>query len=561
MKNILLNTLAASSAIFMLAGCQPEEKAAVTDPISFSGSIGSITAVTGGRTPDFCWNTGEKAGIFVGATIEMPYNVAESAANSSFTAEEADIPASAGDMAYAYFPGTGESQVYVDANIIIPEQQTFSAGHNPNALNLAAIATVSDAKADFSFKHVGAILEFGLASDENLTIYGMLVEIPAPAAGSYIAGTTKIDFLGDEPVLDAASVKDGANSIMVNFPEGLAVTVYDEIGKPCPIDPVFDGNSELGENGAISLASGEYASCDLGKITEDMFLPLSRISIKVTDDKTGTVRAGQEVNLYSVMNSTETFVQTLTTGDDGVTEAALLNAGQYKAYVAYGEGIPEEYNAFSFTVTADTEETVDFVIYPYLFVDSFDWVKPEMGVSQELLRYYDVPNGKVNNASPAWTTCSDEFKEILAEKGWVFSDFVYPRPGQITLGKKNTATASGTQSAETPKFAGLTGTADVKVTVIATPYHTVPGGVWTLERSYLEFTVNGGGTINGSTTLVEPEFVSGGQEQPDKSTTYEFTITGANPSTSVTITNKQPGDATGSMWRCLIEEVRVLEAY
>ena len=90
---------------------------------------------------------------------------------------------------------------------------------------------------------------------------------------------------------------------------------------------------------------------------------------------------------------------------------------------------------------------------------------------------------------------------------------------------------------------------------------TVSGGVWTLERSYLEFIVNGGGTINGASSLVEPEFVSGGQDEPDKSTTYEFTITGATPSTSVTITNKQPGDATGSMWRCLIEEVRILEAY
>lgn len=582
-RKILSDFLAVSSAVLVLAGCQPEEKTTITDPISFTGSIGNMTVVAGDRTPDYRWNAGEQAGIFVGATVEIPYRTDEASASTSLSPVEAGIPASTGAMAYAYFPGTGESRVYVDVNMVVPEQQTFSAGHNPNALNLAAMSSITDRQADLEFKHMGAILDLGLASDENITIYSMMVSIPQPAAGSYIAGTAKINFLGDEPVLDEGSVKNGANSIMVSFPDGLTltsgtqyipvgvlpfstlsggieVTVYDEIGKPCPLEPVFAGNSEIGENGAVSLASGEYASCDLGKISEDQFLPLSQITIRVTDDKTGNVRAGQEINLYSVMNTTETFIETLTTSVEG-TASALLNAGNYKAYTAYGEGIPEEYNTISFTVQADNPETVDFTIYPYLFVDSFDWVEPDMGVSQELLRYYDVPNGKVNNASPAWTTCSDELKAILAEKGWTFSDFVYPRPGQITLGKKNTAAASGTQTAETPKFSGLTGTSDVKVTVIATPYHTVSGGVWTLERSYLEFIVNGGGTINGATSLVEPEFVSGGQEEPDKSTTYEFTITGATPSTSVTITNKQPGDATGSMWRCLIEEVRILEAY
>lgn len=578
MKKILLNTLVISTAALTMAGCKVEEETGSGNSIAFSGTMEDLTVVLGDRNPEYHWTAGEKAGIFLEATVEMPFRIETSGASTRLLADAADLPESYGTMAYAYFPGTGEGKVFVDADIVIPEQQTCSAGHNPNALNLAATAPVTDAAAQLEFRHLGAVLDLGISSDEAITIGSIRVQASQPASGSYLAGRAKIDFLSGEPELDMSAIESGVNTIMVSFPEplalsstvqyipvgllpfsttggGLTVTLYDEAGNPCPVAPILTGDSAIGQGGAISLASGEYASYDLGKISSDQFLKPSEISIKVTDDKTQSVRAGQSVSLYSVMNTTETFIQTLTTDENGLA-AVTLTAGDYKAYTAYNEGIPEEYNAINFSVEANNAETVDFIIYPYLFVDDFSWITSDMGGGQALLPYYgDISNMVINNVSPAWDDCSQELKDILAEKGWTFSQFVFPRPGELTLGKSKT-----TSTIQTPAFSGLSGTSDVEVTVIAVQYHRVSAGAWVEERSQLQITVNGGGTINGSSTLLEPEFESD-PTQPDKATTYTFVINGATPQTSVSIANLQPGDATGNLWRCLIDEVRVLEAY
>ena len=60
-RKILSDLLAVSSAVLVLAGCQPEEKTTITDPISFTGSIGNMTVAAGDRTPDYRWNAGEQA--------------------------------------------------------------------------------------------------------------------------------------------------------------------------------------------------------------------------------------------------------------------------------------------------------------------------------------------------------------------------------------------------------------------------------------------------------------------------------------------------------------------
>lgn len=580
MKKILFATVA---ALALSAGCSDDnENGASKTPIVFNATVEPAHVVMGTDGGSYGWNRGDLAGIFVNATREMTFEAGQSGTSTRLSAVMADIPAYYGTKAYAYFPASGDGESYLRASLTVPSVQTFADGANPNRMNMAAIAEVKNAEADFSFRQMGAILELGLKTrDEGIVLSKMKIEVVNPSAGKYIAGSVKIDFTGDGPEL-GTTVSGGTNTITVNFPDkvalgstpvyipvgvlpfasdggGLQITVYDQNDNTCALPAIWTQDNEISENGALTVGRGEHVIYEVDDILYDNFDRPKSVSIKVIDNKAGAVRANQAVAIYAVADNAETEVGDYTTDDAGVM-SALLNPGTYRAYCAYDAQTDAKWNSLDFTVADLPENPYDFTIYAVVFKDDFDWITPDMGGSVVLKELYESINPPVaNTANEVVWASGVGVAGILAQKGWTFSTWVYIRPGSVRVGKKS---ATGTMT--TPKMASLAVPTTLKMKLVAMPWHTVTGGVWKLEEAQLVFKIVGAGSFAEGESLKEyttERMTSDAPASPLRKNTFEVPIYGATAETQVSVTNKLPSGVSSTMYRVMIDRIQLVEVH
>lgn len=577
MKKVLF----AITALAALAvGCTKDKENTATDtPIAFRASFEEPKIVMGQSSKSYSWVENDPVGIFVNATREMVFKADQSASSTSLSAVMADIPAYYGSVAYAYAPATATSDVYFRTTLPIPATQQFANGRNLNVLNMAAIAPVESAAAEFHFKQLGAILELGLKSpDADISLSKMKIEVVNPSAGKYMSGRAKIDFTGSEPEL-ASTITGGLNSITVEFAEGitlsqtpvfipigvlpfatdgggLQVTVYDQENNTCVLPKIWTGDNEISENGALTISRGVRVIDVLGDVLYENFDRPESVTIRVMDDRTGAVRANQSVDVYAVAGNIETKVNTFTSDASGLVKTAL-NPGGYRAYCAYDATTAAKWNQLDLSVVKDGGNTFDFVIYPILFADDFSWVTPEMGGSIVLKELYESINPPVaNTANEVVWASGVGVSDILTQKGWTFSTWVYIRPGSARVGKKS---ATGTMT--TPKLNAISSTT-AKLTVVAMPWHVVTGGAWKLEEAELVFQIIGGGSFSAGenvTSYTTDPMTSDAPASPLKKNIFELPIYNATSNTQVSITNKLPAGLSTTMYRVMIDQVKIVE--
>lgn len=578
MKKVLL----AIAAFAALAGCTKDKENGSSDtPIAFSATFEEPKIVMGQSAKSYTWTENDPVGVFVNATREMLYKADRSAAATSLSPLMADIPAGFGSAAYAYAPAAGTSDPYFRTSLQIPATQQFAEGRNANVLNMAAIAPVADAAADFRFKQLGAILELGLKSpDADINLSKMKIEVVNPSAGKYLTGRVKIDFTGQKPAL-ASTVTNGLNSITVEFYDGLKmastpvyipvgvlpfssdggglrVTVYDTENNACELPVVWTEDNEISENGALTVGCGERVIDVLGDILYQNFNRPEPVTIKVVDNKSGAAGANMRVAVYAVEGGVETLVNGFTSDASGLVKTAL-NPGTYRAYCAYNAQTEAKWNQLDFTVVRRGKNTFDFVVYPIVFAEDFDWITPQMGGSIVLKGLYESIDPPVaNTANEVIWTNGVGVAEILAQKGWTFSAQVFIRPGSARVGKKG---AAGTIT--TPKL-GAVSTSTVRFTLVAMPWHVVANNAWKLENAQLEFKITGGGSFEAGqtvTTYLTDPMTSDAPATPLKKNVFDMQIYNPTPDTRIAITNKLPSGVSSVLYRVMIDRVVIADVH
>lgn len=577
MKKILL-AAACALGLMTLSGCNNEDGLKNTDktPIVFSGSMSTMTAALGDALTQ-TWQADDELGIYVYATSEMRYKINESSASTGMTAVTADIPVSYGTDAYAIYPPCSAKNRF-EANIVVPNAQTYADGVNPDLFYLAAQADVVDGAADFEFKHLASVINLGLKSDDNVKISKLEISAPAPARGSYLAGEAKV-FLSYE-TLDLGDVSKGNNTVVITFDEplalsatpvyvpvavlpfsttadGLEVKVYEQRGYPSDLGSIWTGTNAVSEAGAVTLEAGECATEMLPAINLDMFDMPGTVKMTVKDAKTSSPRAGHEVSIYSLAGGVETLIDRYTSDASGVVKVEL-NAGEYVAYAPYSAGGPEKSNKVEFEIKSGLETSVELVLNPIVFFEDFSWVNttnfPGIGPL-----YGDVPGHVANTAqnfTPQYTTWTAEQLALMSDRGWTSTSFVYARPGALTLGKKN-----GVGTVTSPALTGLSG-APVEITAKVIPWHTVTGGVWKLEYSQFTVKIVGEGSFSPTESVTEMTnkiLTSGGDTNPGLESVFTMTLYGATSATKLSFCNGKPSESESTMYRLMFSEVMLIE--
>ena len=570
MKKILY-AAACIFGIFAASSCKLDEPAQVNNnPIAFEGSMEQLVPALGDQLAH-TWQAGDELGVFVYATTEMKYKVGKTDLNSELVALQADIPVSYGSDAYAVYPYSGAKN-WTEAVVKVPNVQTVANGINPDLFVLAANAPVVDEKVHFDFKYMTSVINLGLSASEPMSISKIEIAAPSPRRGKYLAGESKVNLSEAEPVL--GDITKGQNTITVNFAEplalsstvvyvpisvfpfetsegGLTVKVYEQRGYPCDLGTIWAGTNQISDAGAVVLQAGESATEVLPALAFDMFeMPgTAKITVK---DASGP-RPSHEVSIYSVAGGVETFVDKYTSDANGVVNVDL-NAGEYVVYAPYNAGGPEKANKAAFTVRSGKEAVVELFLSPVLFAEDFSWVN-DTNFPGMLPLYGDVPNHVANTGNtPQYTAWTDEQKALLS--GWTATDYVYARPGALTLGKKN-----GVGTITSPALAGVS-SSTLEVTFRVIPWHTVNGGIWKLEFSQITIGVLNAGSFSEAenvTTHTEKILTSGGDENPGLESEFKVTIYGATPATQLTFCNGKPEESTATMYRLMFSEVVVVE--
>ena len=478
----------AISALLSLCtiACTPESDTLEGNPIVFSASGGEYVPAFGtpSSIPELYDNM--EVGVFVGSTREMLYHTEQ----GRLVADEADIPQTYGQDAYAVIPATKDAATFVEASINVPAEQTFANGNNPSLINSFAYSTVTDGKAVFRFEPMTAVIEFGFTSGDGSKISSMVISAPSLSGNTSLTGKMSFDFkTGGSFTVDEA-VEGGGNTIRVTFPEpvslsstpiyipvavlpfstsegGLNVTLYNENGYPYEMAPVLTDNNEYCNNGALDVLAADFVSILAGNVaSEDFTLPsIVEFSIKV--NATGELMTDRKVNVYSVLGNAETFVQTESVGASGKVLFELI-PGDYKAYLANEDGTDDRLRSVSFKVIAEQTTPVELVYYSYnteVFHDDFKWITPEMGEGDMLLDYFivtmDPPavnSGKQHNSKI--DVVDSGATEKIEEIGWDFwhpkangsgqETWIYLRLGEIQIGR-----SKGYAQATTPAMTSL----------------------------------------------------------------------------------------------------------
>ena len=566
------------AALFLFMNCTVEEQVKNTDPIIFTVSQGDYQPLMGEFKTECKFRDGDKVGVFVNATREMPFIIK----GNSLVAEAADIPQYFGNKAYAYLPATSKAESYAKVYINIPNEQSVSNGYNNNLLNMAAMAEVENGKVDFRFQPLGAIIDLGLSSKEEIVLSSLKVELPNPTTGSYLSGGIKVNYNEEGMTLDN-KVSGGSNSIVVKFDDnltlssdvqyvpiavlpfssdggGLKITLFDQNGNPCNLEPIWTDTNEISDNGAIYIGEGSYIQYDISPLSLDQFDLPTKVTIKVVDNKTSGIRANQTIWLYSIVNGQESMVGEFMTDEQGCLSVEL-SSGEYKVAAKYDDNTDSKWNVQSFEVSGK-EQNVDFIIYSIAFYDDFDWITSDMGsdagvVLKDLYESVNPPVANVNN-QVVWEEANGEAKDMLTAKGWTLSKWVYLSPGNIRIGKKS---ASGTITF--PKLSNI-GSSNVLLTLLVRPWHTVSGGAWKLEDAQMIISIEGGASFDESQLITE--YIVHGMESdapssPLKKNYFEIPIYNFSSNTVVSIHNLPPEGTSQTMYRIMFDEIKVAELY
>lgn len=566
-----------------VTGCTDEIESGKRDgtPIVMTASLEPMVSEVERPDNNITWAVGDKIGVFVGPTKEMPFKADQAQVSTTLTAMAADIPVYSGNNAYAYYPGKGSQMSYINPSVTIPAKQTFVGGSNPDKLLMAAKATVEDGAVAFKFRHLGGVLEFGLKSNDNVVLSRMTMALVAPIQGYYLAGSAKLDFHKEVPMLGSTIVQ-GSKDITVSFGEsglvlssapvfvpigvlpfestggGVKFTFFATDGGIYDMPAIWTDNSPLGDNGALVLAPGERVVTELGNLASDDFVKEQVVTLTVYDNKTATVKANHAIELYGMSKGIETDkIGNYTTDSQGKV-VVELNAGDYRVYSAYDAQTPAKWNNFDFTVVNKAANNFDVQLYNMVFKDDFDWILSTMGGATELKPLYESINPPVANTlnEVQASLATPDFLSAASDRGWVFSSFVYIRPGILRVGKK-----SGKGVITTPALTALTQPTKVKFAVDAHPWHTVTGGMWKLEDAELVVTIVGSGSFEEGSELKSftTRMVSEAPATPLKVNRVERIIYGASSDTKITMENKLPEGVVSTMYRIMLDDVKVAE--
>lgn len=595
------------SLALTFSACTQEPFEISKEPISFSAATDEFIAVYGNpeHLPKLQDNV--PVGVFVYTTREMLYHTE----HGKLVPDEADIPQSTGDDAYAIIPATNEATTFVDAYINIPSEQTYSEGQNPSLINSFAHAKVVDGKAEFMFSPLNAVIEFGLASDDGSIISSMLIKAPSLVSNNYISGRKSFDF-SNAGFSVKENVQSGSSSIRINFPEniqlssepiyipvsvlpfmtygdGLEVTLYNESGYPFEIGHVLVENDDYCNGGALDVAAAEYVSTMIGNVSKDDFTLPAFVDMCVVENKTGNLMPDQKLNIYSAIGNDISFVQQVITGADGGVKLELI-PGNYTAYLAKEDGSDDEIRSVDFTVEPEKTVSVELVYYSYtteIFHDDFKWITPEMGEGDKLLDYFvvSIDPPKINAGTQANSkidVADGGSQEIISEIGWDFWQpapakpgeqvtWVYLRLGEIQLGK-----SKGYAQATTPAMTGLKESSNVLLSIVADPFYSVKGTDVTVCKTQLKLIIEGPGSFSSYDTEVKEKItdpiqsgdLSNPQEVPDgepktfgSKSYYDFVVYGATSETKFCIrtydeTVQDPEDYAQK--QILIDDVKIL---
>ena len=580
MKNKALYILASACFLALATGCVNEEK---TEPVQvgFTAEAESFNFLNEAKSPFTTWSKGDKVGIAVHATKELPFRIEEASSPTALAAESADFTTEYGDVAYACIPASGALN-FMNMTINVPASQTVTDGYNPALVNSIACAEIVDGKTNFSFKQKGAVISIGLASSENITLKNIKLTAQSPASGSYLAGTKSVEFQTETSFTVSEKVKNGSNTVEVEFPQVLKLTpsvqyvnvavlpfsttgsgfklvLTDSEDHTCTMQ-VLDGDSIIGNGGAVSMEEGDYFTFDAGNIkVEDFDIP-AKIRLHLVDKTTMAPMTDHDVYIYSVTDNAETLVETVKTDSEGVVSKELA-PGTYKFAAACNDSFGPQWNATTMTLAMNDDKDFTLEVLPIIFADDFSWITTDMGGSSKTLKpyyeSYDPPAYHAAASDEAMIKESTaEAQAKLAEIGWEWTtaDFAYLRPGMIKFGKKN-----GTGSITTPALSKYYDNvpSSVLLKVSAVSWNNSPDKVtWVYEKSQLTFTIIGGGSFSESDT--QTTYTSGllnSGTPPDFYTIFELPIYGATASTQIKIGSVK--QSSGTQWRCMIDDVRI----
>lgn len=599
---------AVPALLSLFAACTQKNDTLVEDPIVFSATVGEYVPAFG--TPSSMPELDDNmvVGVFVGATREMLYHTEQ----GRLVTDEADIPQSYGQDAYAVIPATKDAATFVDASINVPAEQTFADGKNQSLINSFAYSTVTDGRAEFRFDPLTAVIEFGFTSEDGSKISSMVVSAPSLSDNTSLSGKMGFDYKDGGGFTVDNAVENGSNTIRVSFPEpvalssvpvyvpvavlpfstsggGLSVTLYNENGYPYEMSPVLVSDDEYCNNGALDVLAADYVSVMAGNVSSGDFTLPSMVEFSIKVNATGDLMPNRSVNIYSVLGNTETFVRAESVGESGKVTFELI-PGDYKAYLANEDGLDDRLRSVSFKVISEQTVSVELVYYSYnieVFHDDFKWITPEMGEGDKELDYFvvtiDPPvvhTGKQNNSKIDVADSGAE--EKIAEIGWDFwqpkangtgqETWVYLRLGEIQMGR-----STGYAQATTPAMSSLTEESDVLLSIVADPFYNISKtGVVTAQPTQLLITILGPGSFSTTdasvkeyiTAPIESGDLSNPQEVPEgepvtfgQKTYYDLLVYGATNETKFqlrTYDQNVPDPTSYSQRQILIDDVKVL---